>query len=121
MISSPGPVSICRISGDLVREICLARLDTTRPVLVLTRAEARAAMSKVTVAPVTTTVKGLSSELAVGPANGLDQHGAVSLDNTLTIPSALLGRTVGFLSSAQDVSLARAIVLAFDLELPLLS
>ena len=44
-----------------MREICLARLDKTRPVLVLTREVARAAMTKVTVAPLTSTVKGLSS------------------------------------------------------------
>ena len=36
-----------------MREICLARLDKTRPVLVLTRDTARAAMTKVTVAPIT--------------------------------------------------------------------
>lgn len=104
-----------------MREIRLAHVDKTRPALVLTREDARAAMTKVTIAPVTITVKGLSSELLVGPANGLDHHGAVSLDNTLTIPTDLLGRTVGSLSAAQEVELARAIVLAFDLELPLLS
>lgn len=103
-----------------MREICLARLDKTRPVLVLTRNAARAAMTKVTVAPVTSTVKGLSSEVLVGPQNGLDHDGAVSIDNVVTIPSTLLGRTVGFLSAAQEASLAKAVVLAYDLAVPLL-
>ena len=44
-----------------MREICLAHLSKTRPVLVLTRDTARASMTKVTVAPITSTVKGLSS------------------------------------------------------------
>ena len=101
-----------------MREICLARLDRTRPVLVLTRDGARAAMTKVTVAPITSTVKGLSSELPVGPDNGLESLGVVSVDNTLT---ELLGRTVGVLRPEQEVELARAVVLAFDLDLPLLS
>ncbi|MEQ6899779.1 type II toxin-antitoxin system PemK/MazF family toxin [Nocardioides sp. YIM 152588] len=103
-----------------MREICLARLDRTRPVLVLTREAARAAMTKVTVAPITSTIKGLSGEVPVGRANGLDHAGAVSLDNVVTIPAALLGRTIGFLGADQERELARAITLAYDLEVPLL-
>jgi len=104
-----------------VREVCLARLDKTRPVVVLTRAAAREAMTKVTVAPITSTVKGLSSEVPVGTAEGPDHACAISLDNVLTIPSSRLGRTLGLLSPAQEKALARAIVLAYDLDLPLMS
>ena len=103
-----------------MREICLVHLDKTRPALVLTREAARGAMTKVTIAPITSTVKGLSSEVPVGPMNGLDHHGAVSLDNVLTVPVAALGRTVGYLTEAQESLLARAVVLAYDLDLPLL-
>ena len=77
-------------------------------------------MAKVTVAPITTTIRGLSSEVRVGPANGLDHHCAVALDNVLTVPVNLLGHTVGYLSAEQELQLARAVVLAYDLELPLL-
>lgn len=101
------------------REVRLAHLDKTRPVVVLTRDLARAAMSKVTVAPVTLTVKGLGSEVPVGPENGLDSASAVSLDNVLTIPVDRLGRTVGYLTPAQEQALARALVLAYDLDVPL--
>ena len=102
-----------------MREICLARLDKTRPVVVLTREAARAAMTKVTVAPITSTIKGLSSEVPVGPRNGLDQDSVISVDNVITIPATALGRTVGYLTTAQDLLLARAIVLAYDLDIPL--
>lgn len=102
-----------------MREICLARLDKTRPVVILTRSAARAAMSKVTIAPITSTVKGLSSEVPVGPANGLDHDCAIALDNVVTVPATALGRTVGHLSDRQEVALARAVVLAYDLDLPL--
>ena len=71
-----------------MRAICLVRLDKTRPALVLTREAARAAMTKVTIAPITSTVKGLSSEVAVGPSNGLDHDCAVSLDNVVTVPES---------------------------------
>jgi mRNA interferase MazF len=103
-----------------LREICLVRLDKTRPALVLTREAARAAMTKVTVAPITSTIKGLSSEVLVGPANGLDRDCAVALDNVITVPVDLIGRTVGYLSAEQETQLARAVVLAYDLEIPLL-
>ncbi len=103
-----------------MREICLVRLDRTRPALVLTREAARGAMSKVTVAPLTSTIKGLSSEVRVGRDNGLDHECAVALDNVVTVPVDRLGRTVGYLTAAQEVELARAVVLAYDLDLPLL-
>ena len=103
-----------------MREICLVRLDRTRPALVLTREAARGAMTKVTVAPVTTTIKGLSSEVLVGPDNGLDHECAVALDNVVTIPVELLGRTIGYLKAEQEADLARAVVMAYDLEVPLL-
>nr|WP_274636329.1 type II toxin-antitoxin system PemK/MazF family toxin [Microbacterium bovistercoris] len=103
-----------------MREICLARLDKTRPVVVLTRDAARATMTKVTVAPITSTIKGLSSEVLLGAENGLDHACAAAVDNVVTIPVAALGRTVGFLTGRQEASLARAVVLAFDLDLPLM-
>ncbi|MGA8978785.1 MAG: type II toxin-antitoxin system PemK/MazF family toxin [Pedococcus sp.] len=103
-----------------MREICLVRLDKTRPALVLTREAARGAMTKVTVAPITSTIKGLSSEVRVGLENGLDHDSAVSLDNVLTIPAESLGRTVGYLTGEQEAQLARAVVLAYDLEVALL-
>lgn len=99
-----------------MREICLARLDKTRPVVVLTRELARAAMSKVTVAPITSTMKGLSSEVPLGRENGLEHASAISVDNTVTIPAALLGRTIGFLTEQQEAQLATAVMLAFDLD-----
>lgn len=102
-----------------MREICLVHLDRTRPALVLTREIARGAMTKVTVAPITSTVKGLTSEVPVGPGNGLDHDCAVSLDNVVTIPVSRVSRTVGYLSALQEAELARAIVLAYDLDVAL--
>lgn len=103
-----------------MREVCLVRLDKTRPAVVLTREAARQAMTKVTIAPITSTVKGLSSEVPVGPENGLDHPSAIALDNVVTVPVAALGRTIGYLTEHQEAELARAVVLAYDLDIPLL-
>ena len=56
-----------------MREICLVRLDKIRPALVLTRETARGAMTKVAVAPITTTIKGLSSEVRLRSCELLNQ------------------------------------------------
>jgi len=77
-------------------------------------------MTKVTVAPITSTIKGLSSEVRIGPENGLDHDCVVSLDNVLTVPTDSLGRVVGYLSDGQEAQLARAVVMAYDLEVSLL-
>ena len=103
-----------------MREICLVRLDKTRPALVLTRPAARGAMTKVTIAPITSAIKGLSSEVRVGPDNGLDHDCVISLDNVLTVPTSTLGRTVGYLRAEQEAQLAHTVTLAYDLEVPLL-
>ena len=102
-----------------MREIRLAKLDKTRPVVILTRELALGAMNKVTVAPITSTVRGLSSEVIVDERNGLDHRSAISLDNVLTISQAALGRRIGFLTAAQEAELSRAVILAYDLALPL--
>ena len=96
--------------------IWLARLDKTRPVLVLTREEVRAVRRLVTVAPITSTVRGLSSEVNVGRRNGLEHDSAVNLDSITTIPREALVRPVGALLQEQEDALTRAFHAAFDLD-----
>jgi mRNA interferase MazF len=99
----------------LTRPIHVAQLDKARPVLVLTRELVRPHLSRVTVAPITTTIRGLSSEVAVGPENGLAEPSVVSCDNIVTIPDDALRRQLGVLLPAQEPALAEAIRAAFDL------
>jgi mRNA interferase MazF len=99
-----------------VRPIHIAELDKDRPVLVLTRELVRPHMTRVTVAPIRTTARGLSTEVAVGPANGLEAGSVVSCDNVVTIPTTALGRQIGVLFDGQEGELAEAVRSAFDLE-----
>jgi len=99
-----------------MRAIHLAALDKTRPVLVLTREPVRPFLRHVTVAPITSRVRGLTTEVPVGPVNGLDQACVVSCDNVTTIPVELLGREVGALLTTQEHLLTRALAGAFDLQ-----
>lgn len=99
-----------------MRPIHIAKVDKSRPVVMLTREAARAAMKRVTVAPITSTIRGLSTEVPVGPANGLEQESVISLDNVSTIDRADVGRLVGYLNAGQEAQLALAIMTAYDLE-----
>lgn len=101
-----------------MRPIHAAQLDKTRPVVVLTREAVRPYLRRVTVAPITSTIRGLSTEVEVGPANGLDHTSVISCDNIQTIPAEQLGRQLGFLHDRQEMELTAAIQAAFDLDYP---
>ena len=98
-----------------MRPIHLARLEKSRPVLVLTRELARPHLAYVSIAPITSRIRGLPTEVQLGPENGLDHACVVSVDNIRTIPVRDLGRLVGYLLPRQEPELSMAITLAFDL------
>jgi mRNA interferase MazF len=99
-----------------MRPIHIAQLDKARPVLILTREVVRPHLTNVTVAPITTSVRGLATELQVGPVNGLNQPSVVSCDNIQTIPVCNLGHQIGYLLASQEPALANAIGNAFDID-----
>lgn len=96
--------------------IHLARLDKTRPALLLTRQVAVPHLKWVTVAPITSRIRGIRVELSIGPRNGIDHEAVINLDNVITIPVANLGRQIGRLLPEQEAVLTEAIHAAFDLE-----
>ena len=98
-----------------MRPIHVAHLDKARPVLVLTRELVRPHLRTVTIAPITTTIRGLSTEIPVDTANGLTQPSVVSCDNITTIPVEALGAQIGALLDTQEPRLSEAIKAAFDL------
>jgi mRNA interferase MazF len=99
-----------------MRPIYIAALDKARPVLILTRELVRPHLATVTVAPITTTIRGLSTEVHCDAANGLAGPLVVSCDNVTTIPTSALGAQVGVLLDRQEPALSDAISAAFDLD-----
>jgi mRNA interferase MazF len=57
-----------------------------RPVLVLTRDEAIPRLRNVVVALITRTIRGIDTEVELGPDDGMPVECAVSLDNLRTVP-----------------------------------
>jgi len=72
--------------------------DKQRPVLLLTRNDMVPVLNTVTVAPLTRTIRGVASEVLVGPEAGLKEESAVNLHHVVTVPRAGLRRYVGSVS-----------------------
>lgn len=90
--------------------------DKQRPVLVLTRDSALGYLARVTVAPVTSTIRGVPSEVSLGTEDGMKQPCAVNLHNVVTVPKANLGRRVARIEARrmQEVCAALAFALGCD-------
>ena len=85
---SRGDIHLCRFQSP----------DKQRPVLILTRDSSLGVLSSVTVAPITSTVRGVRSEVALDVDDGMKGPCAINLHNAVTISQQRLGRRVARLS-----------------------
>jgi mRNA interferase MazF len=69
-------------------------LDKKRPALVLTRTSALAYLSTVTVAPVTSTIRGVPSEVVLNEEDGMKSPCAVNLHNAVTVSQQSISTTI---------------------------
>jgi mRNA interferase MazF len=88
-----------RIARGDVRLYKFAAPDKQRPVLVLTRDSAIEYLATVTVAPITTAIRGVPSEVALRVDDGMKSPCAVNLHNTVTVSQTRLGKRVAQLSA----------------------
>ncbi len=77
-----------------VRWYRFARPDKKRPVLVLTRDSALEFLGEVTVAPITTTIRHIPTEVVVTTADGMPRESVVNLDHLQTVSRGKLGARV---------------------------
>lgn len=100
-----GRIARSQIARGEVRLYQFAAVDKThdkkRPALVLTRNSAIAYLSTVTVAPVTSTIRGVPSEVVLNEEDGMKSPCAVNLHNAVTVSQQRLGRRVAQLSGAR--------------------
>jgi mRNA interferase MazF len=95
-------------------EVWLADLDKTRPVIVLTRNPMGRYLDAVLVAPVTSTVRGVSTEVPVGPADGVRVEAVANMDNTQLVARTRLLRRVGRATPETMADLCRSLAIAVD-------
>ena len=90
--------------------------DKKRPVLVLTRDSAIAVLNSVTVAPITSTIRSIPTEVVLTEGDGLPATCAANFDNLQTIPKRNIGDRIVRLSSMRmkEADTAIAFALGFD-------
>lgn len=98
-----------------VRWYKFARPDKRRPVLVLTRDSILGCLGEVTVAPITSTVRDIPSEVFLSKQDGMPRDCAVNCDHIQTVPKAKLGGTIVALPPDKMAAVGRAIRFALDL------
>ena len=90
--------------------------DKRRPVLVVTRTSAIRFLNEVTVAPITSTIRGIPSEIVLGVEDGMPQDCAVNFDHLQTVPKARIGRLVTILTSDKIRQAAKSLRFALGID-----
>lgn len=101
--------------GD-VRWFKFDRPDKNRPVVILTRDSVIPFLGEVTVAPVTSTVRDIPSEVRLDRADGMPRECAVNCDHLQTVAKGKIGALIATLSSSRmhEVRAAVAFAVALD-------
>jgi mRNA interferase MazF len=90
--------------------------DKKRPVLILTRDSAIRVLNTVTVAPITSTIRNIPTEVVLTEEDGFPVTCAANFDNLQTIPKAQLGIRITRLSKRRLDEAAAAISFALDID-----
>jgi mRNA interferase MazF len=92
--------------------------DKKRPVLVLTRESAISVLNSVTVAPITSTIRSIPTELLLTEQDGVPHTCAANFDNLQTVPKSNIGDRITRLTSRRMKEAAAAVsfALGFDNE-----
>ena len=98
-----------RIERGEIRLYAFPAPDKARPVLVLTRGSAITYLSRITVAPITSAIRGVPSEVVLGPDDGLKQPCAINLHNVVTVSKGGVGRRVAQLGDGRMNEVCRAL------------
>ena len=88
------------------------KTDKLRPVLILSRQDVIGLIDAVIVAPITTTIYGVPSEVIVGIDQGLKHESAVNLDHIQTISASKLNRYIGSLDEQMMTEVCLALKIA---------
>jgi len=85
-----------------------------RPYLVITRDQAIPVLRTLVVAPVTRTIRGIRTEIALSGGEGLPARSVAAVDSLLAFPKAMLVRRMGALAPARRGELCAAITAMSD-------
>lgn len=95
-----------------VRWYKFSRPDKRRPVLILTRDSAIDYLGELTVAPLTSTVRDIPTEVLLTPADGMPRTCAVNLDHVQTVPKGRIEALIATLSPSRMHEVRGALLFA---------
>ncbi len=96
-------------------EICWYKFkspDKQRPVLILTRNSAINYLGEITIAPITSTIRSIPTEVVLDVKDGMKNKCAVNLDHIQTIPKSRIGAFITKLSMSKMQQISNAIAFA---------
>ncbi len=93
--------------------------DKRRPVLILTRNSAIGFLNALTIAPLTSTIRDIPTEVYLSRADGLLSECVVNLDNIQTVPKSKIGPLIATLSTERMEEIKQAISFALGFDQPL--
>jgi len=103
---------VARLRRGEVRWYRFARPDNQRPVVILTRDSVLEYLGEATVAPITRTIRGIPSEVPLGPDDGLPEPCAVNLDHVQTVARGRIGGLVTTLPPRRMAEVRDALLFA---------
>lgn len=86
-----------------------------RPVVILTRESVLAYLGEVTVAPVTSTIRDIPSEVPLGEPDGMPRDCAINCDHLQTVSKAKIGAVITALGSRRMAEVSQAVQFALGL------
>src|SRR6058998_1063150 len=95
-----------------VRWYVFSRPDKSRPVVILTRDSALEFLGEVTVAPITSTIRDIPTEVLLSQRDGMSTDCAVNLDHIQTVPKRKIGLLITTLSPAKLAETRRSFLFA---------
>lgn len=90
--------------------------DKRRPVLILSRDSAIAVLNSVTVAPITSTIRSIPTEVVLSEADGMPATCAANFDNIQTVPKSNIGAGITHLTARRMTEAVAAMRFALALD-----
>lgn len=98
-----------------IRWYKFTRPDKKRPVLILTRDSVMEYLGELTIAPITTTVRNIPSEVFLSKTDGMPRDCAVNCDHLQTVSKGRIGTLITSLSATKMFDVAKAVRFALNI------
>ena len=98
-----------------IRWYKFTRPDKKRPILILTRDSILEYLGEVTIAPITSTVRNIPSEVFLSRHDGMPRDCAINCDHIQTVAKGKIGTLVSALSPEKMKKVRKAIAFALSL------